>query len=842
MTKSELISRLLDEPDVDSLVSLVRDHLDMMDHKAFFEDMRLEASTRGLVDKFTSVTKIHLNLSDSSSTKYLELAVRLLEANKKDRLLEQIELERDFINSEFMQIILDVIQENNTTGNLDTAFVLLYILDRIIQILGFSEFESYLYHQYSLYYLYTNNNQKAQEYIDKALKQGFDEAMLVNLGLIYFRDGQYKKAIEFYEALLQKRELKDENTISIKVNLSNCYGELGIFDKTNKILHEVESLNIKDKNQLAQVYGNLARNYGHMGRWDKERRYLLKATRVSKQTSSRDWHTILNNYINLSFFYQKEQNLKKAEYYLEVFKKYALQINTISYEITYARVKIKLLTMQKRLNEAEAIIDKMYKEFSSKCDEGYEYLSFLGVSALVKLHLQKLNEAKEYFSILNNLAIKTQHSEFIHISMGYLGVTEYFTLEIEKGLGNIKRCFEYEIDLRENIKEDIDQFFFSSNRENMYQLIVETLVINEDHILLFDILQKIKSTAISSKLKSNLGFDQFKKKLLVNSFYVDYYVKGKVAFCLVVCEKHEKPIFIKLDILEKDLQDIFIKYQRVLLEAKDYLFENPFAFLDDIASNLLNPLKKYMDDKEIVIFSRSSYLNHLPFQILKYEDKFLIEHIAISYTLHSSLIFCENDEYKDSIVIASSLQSDKLRDQNNFQKEFKTIEKILSNSFETKSYLNDKNSFDFLKNSSCDILHLLNHGEFSDNALKSGFYLKENGKDKFISLEELFKNRYINTKFIFMSGCDNGRVNNLKGEESLGVISYLHILGVKSAVLGMWKILSSQTTIDIVEDFYRYWIEEKNMKAVALQKAILKNKNSVNPYDWGGFALYGEGF
>jgi len=37
------------------------------------------------------------------------------------------------------------------------------------------------------------------------------------------------------------------------------------------------------------------------------------------------------------------------------------------------------------------------------------------------------------------------------------------------------------------------------------------------------------------------------------------------------------------------------------------------------------------------------------------------------------------------------------------------------------------------------------------------------------------------------------------------------------------------------------WLEDKEMKTIALQKAMVKNKIGVNPYDWIGYALYGGG-
>jgi len=117
-------------------------------------------------------------------------------------------------------------------------------------------------------------------------------------------------------------------------------------------------------------------------------------------------------------------------------------------------------------------------------------------------------------------------------------------------------------------------------------------------------------------------------------------------------------------------------------------------------------------------------------------------------------------------------------------------------------------------------------------------FLKENGEDIFINIDELFTHK-LNAEFIFMSGCSTGEVHTLKGEEPLGIISYLHSNGIKSAILSSWKISSQmETTVDVVRDFYRYWVEEGLSKNIALQRAMIDNKK-INPYEYAGFVLFG---
>jgi len=775
---------------------------------------------------------------------FLELTTILLKQYQKNDLEESLKKYDSFLLEDFVSQLLDSAQECVVTGHMGGADALLKIAHKVIEYKNHKRYYPYLYNQYTNYYLYTNNNAKAKQSIKKAFElspfydDNLSQSLKVNLGLTMFRDGEYKSAIEFYQNALKNDIITTPALVnSTKLNLSICYAEVGDFEKTIDVLKGLENSNINDEDLLSKVYGNLSNYYGRLGRRDKEREYLLLSLRLSKKQTNPNWHTLLNNYLNLTFYYLKVDDFTKASYYLELFRNYAIKINTSSYILSYARVKIKMLLDQGLLKDAEAIVDKHYPKFAQNDTKDYEYLSFLGVSGLTKLASRKYQESRDFIQELLDTSIQTGHKEFEQISYGYLGIVQYMLGDVSKGIANIKKTFLYEVDLRDGIANEVDQFFFSSNISNMYKTTIEVLILNQDTKLLFDILQNIKSTALTYKIE--------KKELNIplNSVFVDYYIKDELAFCLVVCNESDTPIFINLDTQEEELKQTVERYQDSLKDARYALFENPFEFLDTISKKLLEPLAKYIKTKEIIIFSRSSYLNYLPFQILKYEDKFLIEHIAVSYTLHSSLISSENREYKEMDIIVSQIENDTEKSKENMLKESNKIKTISSKYFDTNSLINDKNSYDIIESKLFEILHLINHGSFIDKPLNSGFYLKKQNKDTFISIDQLFTSELLKAKFIFMSGCDTGRVHSLKGEEVLGIISYLHSQGTKTAILSFWEILADiDTTVDIVEDFYKFWLEDKNMKAIALQKAMLKNKNSVNPYDWAGYALFGEGF
>jgi CHAT domain-containing protein len=263
--------------------------------------------------------------------------------------------------------------------------------------------------------------------------------------------------------------------------------------------------------------------------------------------------------------------------------------------------------------------------------------------------------------------------------------------------------------------------------------------------------------------------------------------------------------------------------------------------LKKLSDKILLPLHKYIEKKEKLIISRSSHLNLLPMQIFPYREGLLFEKIAISYALSSALVFFEHQNIQSATLISNSTEYDSPKAKELFVQELNYVEEILESQYSVEKFLEDNDSRNRLFEQKQDIIHIINHGTFSTkNPNSSGIFLKERGRDIFVNIDNLFGHE-IETEFIFMSGCSTGEVYTIKGEEPLGIISYLHSNGVKSAILSSWKIPSQlEVTVCVVRDFYRYWIEEKLDKSVALQRAMVDNKR-INPYEYGGFVLFGEG-
>jgi len=843
MTPKSLTHHLLTTKNKKALTKLIQKNFNQMNHNTFWDTLKKEAHKRGLSEKVSEIAKLHVEASkEFDGVYFVEFSQELIVAHHKGKLDDILEQREEELTEELVNVLLDSAQKMMASDGFTTIVPLvLEVIGAIIERKGFVKLEAYLHNQYVIYYLYTNQPQKAMESIERAFSCVIESELLIdrleiNRGLTLYKLGQYEEAIALYKRI----EDTTHNIIDLKHNLVLFYQELGNFSKSLTILYELlEIIDRDDLNQRSKVYGNLANIYGTLGRKEKQREQLILSLRASKCTLDRNYEIVIANYFNLANFYLNQKNFVKGEFWLSVFKNSAKRVKRESdYYFHYALLKIRFFLKKDDFFSAKAIIEKILPDIDTNSSNA-EYLSFLVQLGICYLGEKEIDRALEVFENSIVLATKTKHNEFIQTIRGYLGICQYLLCDEKRAKENIYAFFRQEDFLREHIGDLLTQFYFSIDRENIYHTIIEILVSKNETILLFEILQNVKSNAVNFNSNKRIDYTSFVKQIDDKSLVLDYYVKNGLVFCLVIEKGLDAPILVKLECNEAEILEITEKYFKTLTYAKQMVYFNPFQFLEKLSDKILLPLSDYIEGKESLIICRSSHLNFLPIHIFPYKDGLLLEKVATSYALNSALVFFESNNIKDAILISSSQAKDEPKTKIYFDKELNYVESYLSQKYIIKSFREDTDSKEKLFTNKSDIIHLVNHGTFSNNKLNSsGMFLKENGEDIFINIDELFTHK-LNAEFIFMSGCSTGEVHTLKGEEPLGIISYLHSNGIKSAILSSWKISSQmETTVDVVRDFYRYWVEEGLSKNIALQRAMIDNKK-INPYEYAGFILFG---
>ena len=845
MTLKSLTHHLLTTKNPKSLTQLIEENFNQMNHNTFWDTLKKEAQKRGLNEKVSQIAKLHVEASkELDGVYFVEFSQELIVAHSKGEL-EQVLMQREEeLTEELVNVLLDSAQKSMASYGFTTVVpLILEIAQAIIEHCGFDGLEAYLHNQFVIYYLYTNQPKKALESIESAFDCEIDNELLVdrleiNRGLTLYKLGRYDEAIALYESI----EERTHSLVDLKSNLVLFYKELGNFSKALSILYELLEMVSQDElNQRSKIYGNLANIYGVLGRKEKQREQLILSLRASKCSIDRNYEIVIANYFNLANFYLNQESFIKGEFWLNAFKNSAKRIKRESdYFFTYALLKIRFFLKKDDFFSAKAIIEKILPEIDENSSNA-EYLSFLGQLGICYLGEKETAKALEVFEKSIALATKTKHNEFIQTTRGYLGICQYLLGEEERAKENIEAFFRQEEFLRKHIDDSLTQFYFSIDRENIYHTIIEILVSKNETKLLFEILQNVKSNAVNFNSNNRITYSSLIEKMNEKMVILDYYVKNGLVFCLVIQKSFDAPVLVRLQSSETEILEIVKEYFTTLSYARTITFYNPFQFLEKLSNKILLPLSDYIEGKESLVICRSSHLNLLPMQIFPYEGGLLLEKVAISYALNSAFIFFESNKMQNATIISSSKTDDKPKTKSYFQKELNYVQKSLNQKYQVERFEEDPNSKKRLFTNRSDIVHLINHGTFSNDKLnKSGMFLKESGKDVFINIDELFSHK-LNAKFIFMSGCSTGEVHTLKGEEPLGIISYLHSNGTESAILSSWEIPSEiETTVDVVRDFYRYWIEEGLSKNIALQRAMVKNKK-INPYDYGGFVLFGGG-
>ena len=137
------------------------------------------------------------------------------------------------------------------------------------------------------------------------------------LGQVYYRQGNYERALVFYDSCFQIDEgLKD--TV-------NMVADLCIIGRINTQLSNKEGIEILQNaikmlgnDQESQTYSMainaIGLGYSHMDDFDKAEKYITNSLSIAE--SLRDTHLIINRYINLGNLYTKFKMYDKAERYL----------------------------------------------------------------------------------------------------------------------------------------------------------------------------------------------------------------------------------------------------------------------------------------------------------------------------------------------------------------------------------------------------------------------------------------------------------------------------------------------------------------------------------------------
>ena len=145
-----------------------------------------------------------------------------------------------------------------------------------------------------------------------------------NIGTQYFKIGNYKQAIFYFEQALEirKNELgeKHQEVARTLVNMGNCHAFTGDYEKMAAYMHKALGIQLQlwdeDHPDIAICYNNLAFYYQYNAQVDKQIHYYEKALRCNLNHYGEDNIHVAMSYSNLGTAYVLKDELTKALDYL----------------------------------------------------------------------------------------------------------------------------------------------------------------------------------------------------------------------------------------------------------------------------------------------------------------------------------------------------------------------------------------------------------------------------------------------------------------------------------------------------------------------------------------------
>jgi len=175
------------------------------------------------------------------------------------------------------------------------------------------------------------------------------------LGTLYYKKGDYKKSIEFYEYAFEiYDELKQtQEQITCLIRIGNSLIKLNQYDKASDILFECSALcsDNNDMYNLLDCLGNLIQIYETKENWDIIFELYKKSLEAFKELE--DIKGIIVSYFNLGILKKRENDLNQSVLYFKSGTNHAIDSNYTELILKGLSYVGEILVYQGEMNEAK---------------------------------------------------------------------------------------------------------------------------------------------------------------------------------------------------------------------------------------------------------------------------------------------------------------------------------------------------------------------------------------------------------------------------------------------------------------------------------------------------------
>ena len=262
------------------------------------------------------------------------------------------------------------------------------------------------------------------------------------------------------------------------------------------------------------------------------------------------------------------------------------------------------------------------------------------------------------------------------------------------------------------------------------------------------------------------------------------------------------------------------------------LLRATLGHLGGLYRELIEPIRTRLAGKHIV-FVPHGPLHFLPFHALRNGEEYLCDTHTISYAPSATVFgLCQQKQPSDgrsSLVLGIPDERAPL-----ILSEVQSVAALLP---QTELFVGAAATAKVLRERGPEtgVVHVATHGVYrQDNPMFSGIKMG----DGYLNLYDLYQMR-LGAKLVTLSGCATGMNFVADGDELLGLQRGLFCAGASSLLLSLWDV-HDRSTADLMQEFYRGYIESGDM-AGSLQKAMRNlREQSPHPYFWAPFVMVGK--
>lgn len=349
-----------------------------------------------------------------------------------------------------------------------------------------------------------------------------------------------------------------------------------------------------------------------------------------------------------------------------------------------------------------------------------------------------------------------------------------------------------------------------------------------------------------------LSTEALQKKLSPQTAYLSYVWHQSSLYILVVTRDSTEVIRQPVSALQ---------FGKQVADFRRHLYENPFygnyTGMNESAQlyrHLIEPLRKWLSDKNRLIIARDWSFAYLPFEVLETGRKahdYLARQYAISYAFSANLYFNRPESLvapRTTLMVAPFARTDAVLKPGNQRKTLRPLRSSESESREIGGDLllnANATKQEFLKaDLERSVLYFATHAETDDVEPANSYIAFYPGEDDKLYTEEIYNLPLGSTPLVVLGACETGSGKTVKGEGILSLARAFAYAGCPSVVTTLWDA-NDETTSFLAVRLHHYLTQ-----GMEIDEALKRGRQDFfdsplfskykHPFYWANLTLIGN--